>query len=240
MTDPVAANLEAELVAEVARALASRRDPRKAVEMAAYMKTEMPFYGVQKPERLLVLRDIKKRFVPADRCRYESSVLSLWRRAHREEKYLAINYASSFPQFISYESMALYERLIREGAWWDFVDCVCGELVGVVYLKERRLLKPVIEKWAKDADMWIRRASLICQLHHKQNTDQEQLFRFCLMMAGQKEFFIEKAMGWALREYSKTDPASVKEFLKNNRSVLSGLSYREGARHLIQLGLLRS
>jgi len=224
-----------ELAAQVASALERLRDPGKAAEMAAYMKTDMPFYGVQKPDRIPILREIKKSFKPADKNEYADAVLALWGQPHREEKYLAINYAACFPQFIVSDSMPLYERLIRDGAWWDFVDGVSGELVGEAYLTERKLIKPIIDNWSNDPDKWIRRSALICQLHHKAETDYEQLFAFCLKMASEKEFFIQKAIGWALREYSKTDPKAVRRFLSRSKIVLSPLSYREAARILTKV-----
>lgn len=226
-------------MAHVSTALDRLRDPEKAVAMAAYMKTDMAFYGVQKPERTPILREIKKTFKPTCLDEYNEAVLALWGQVHREEKYFAINYAACFPQFVVNSSIPLYEKLIREGAWWDFVDAISAELVGVVYLNERKLVKPTINKWSNDKDKWIRRSSLICQLQHKEETDHEQLFSFCLNMSAEKEFFIQKAIGWALREYSKTNPKAVKNFLSQNKKVLSALSYREGAKHLIKMGAIR-
>lgn len=229
-----------ELVAHVAAALHSVSDPSKAVEMAAYMRTEMPFYGVQKPDRVPIIREIKKKFKPSDSNEYSAAVLSLWARPHREEKYCAINYAACFPEFIVSDSMPLYERLIREGAWWDLVDGISGELVSEAYFKERKKIKPIINKWSRDKDKWIRRSTIICQLQHKEETDHEQLFDLCLKMAHEKEFFIQKAIGWALREYSKTDPSAVKKFLSTNKTLLAPLSYREGAKHLLKTGAMKT
>lgn len=223
-----------ELSDYVAKELRALADAKKAVEMAAYMKTKMPFYGVQKPDRVPILREIKKQFKPADQRAYTDSVLSLWTQPHREEKYFAINYAASFPQFITLDSLPLFEQLIREGAWWDFVDAISSDLVGEAYHKQRKQIKPIMNDWSKDDDMWMRRASLLCHLRHKSDTDEQQLFAFCLRLGHEKEFFIQKGMGWALREYSKTSPAAVKKFLKENKDRLSALTYREGMKHLLR------
>ncbi len=222
----------------VAQSLEELRDPDKAAGMAAYMKTDMPFYGVQKPERIEILRDLKKNFKPATATDYADGVLSLWSQPHREEKYFAINYAHMFREFVVLDSMPIYERMIREGAWWDFVDPLSVDLVGGVYMRERKVLKPLMNRWSKDKDKWIRRSSLLCHLHHKHDTDYEQLFAQCLLLAAEKEFFIQKAIGWALREYSKSNPKAVKTFLRQNNAVLSALSYREGAKHLIRTGVM--
>lgn len=223
-----------ELVAHVASELRKLADSKKAVEMAAYMKTEMPFYGVQKPWRIPILRQIKKEFSPGNIKEYKSNVLALWSQAHREEKYIAINYAAFYPEFIIRDSLPLYERMIREGAWWDFVDAISSDLVGEAYLKDAKTIRPIITKWSKDKDMWVRRATLISHLHHKDKTDADFLFGLCLRLAHEKEFFIQKGIGWALREYSKTNPKAVRKFLKDNKNILAPLSYREGAKHLLR------
>lgn len=216
--------------------LSKLADAKKAVEMAAYMKTQMPFYGVQKPERLPIIRQIKKDFRPESQKSYEENVLALWALEHREAKYIAINYAESFPEFVTAKSMDLYERLIREGAWWDFVDAISSHLAGEAYLKERKELKGKIDTWSKDKNMWIRRASILVHLSHKDDTDCKQLFALCTRLSHEKEFFIQKAIGWALREYSKTNPEEVKRYLKANQHSLSPLSFREGAKHLLKEG----
>ncbi len=227
------------LLAFVCGELKKAADHKKAIEMAAYMKTDMPFYGVQKPDRMPILREMKRSFKPASSKEYTEAVLALWNDSHRETKYCAINFAESFPDFVCADSIPLYERLIREGAWWDFVDAISANLVGEAYLKERRKMKALINKWSKDKDMWIRRASLLCHLHHKKDTDQEQLFSVCLKLAPEREFFIQKGMGWALREYSKSDPKAVKDFLKANKEVLSPLTYREAAKHILRQGPIK-
>jgi len=226
------------LISFVQESLAEVADPINAPQMAAYMKTSMPFYGVKKPLRKPITRAIKKQFRPANRQAYERAVRGLWKLPHREEKYIALAVARMFPGYIDGESMPLFEQLIRQGAWWDFVDEVAVQLVGPVLLNERKATKPMMDEWINDDDMWIRRSAIISHIKHKQATDHRSLFRYCRERADEKEFFIRKAIGWALREYSKTDPARVRTFLHKYETCLSGLSYREGARILQKRGLL--
>ena len=211
------------------RALA---DPAKAPAMAAYMKTAQPFYGVQTPRRAIIVRETRDRFAPADQTSYERNVLALWKLPYREEQYCAIAYARQHPRFITPSALWLYERMIREGAWWDFVDEIAVNLVGTVLGNFRAKTRPMIKRWCDDPDMWIRRTALIAHLKHKKDTDAAQLFDHCLRRSHEPEFFIRKAIGWALREYSKTDPRAVRAFLKNNRQRLSNLSYAEASKHL--------
>lgn len=209
-------------------------DAEKAEPMAKYMKTDMPFYGIQKPERLVVYREFKKRFRPVSTSQYKKSVLALWKLPHREEKYAAISFATAFKEFTTADSLPLYERMIREGAWWDLVDPLAIDLVGQVLLTSRSETSQVMTRWAMDDFMWIRRAAILSQNHHKGSTDQAQLFELCLQLSHEKEFFIRKAIGWALREYSYTSPDAVKEFLLKHQHKLSALSFKEGAKQLVR------
>ena len=200
--------------------------------MAAYMKTTQPFAGVQKPARQSIIREIRDRFAPQTRAEYEARVLALWRGRYREEQYLAIAYARLYPAFVSAASLPLYERMIREGAWWDFVDEIAVHLVGVVLRRDRAHSGRLLDRWIEDQDMWIRRTALIAHLTHKAETDATRLFAHILLRAGDREFFIRKAIGWILREYGKTAPAAVRTFIRAHHARLSPLSLKEGARRL--------
>jgi len=152
--------------------------------------------------------------------------------APTDSAHCAIAYARQHPQFITPSALPLYERMIREGAWWDFVDEIAVNLVGAVLGNFRAKTRPIIERWIDDPDMWIRRTALLSHLKHKNDTDAAQLFDHCIRRAHEREFFIRKAIGWALREYSKTAPRAVRAFLKKNRQRLSRLSYDEGSKRL--------
>jgi 3-methyladenine DNA glycosylase AlkD len=212
--------------------LAARADSAKAAGMAAYMKTTMPFFGVQTVERRKILREARRRF-PIDSSEgYRGTVIALWERPHREEKYCAVDFAVDEKRWIRFDHLDLYRRLIVEGAWWDFVDLVAAKLIGRVLLDDPGQMWPILDRWIDDEDMWLRRTSILAQLKHKEGTDTDRLFGYCLLRADEAEFFIRKAIGWALREYAKTDPDAVREFLAAHGDELSPLSYREAAKHL--------
>jgi 3-methyladenine DNA glycosylase AlkD len=212
--------------------LAAAAQPEKAGPMAAYLKTEMPFYGVQKAGRTPVMRHLRQQFPPLDRDDYEEAVLGLWRLEHREEKYLAIDYARAFDEFVVFGSLPLYTRMITEGAWWDLVDGIASRLVGRVLLEDRNKTEPVIRSWIRSDDMWLQRTSIICQLNHKADTDTSLLSEACTVNLADTEFFIRKAIGWSLREYAKTNLDWVRAYVADHRAELSGLSYREATKHL--------
>ena len=219
-------------VAFVQAELAAAANPEKAGPMAAYMKTDDPFYGVQKQARTAIFKEMGRRFPIDDGEEYEEAVQELWALPHREEKYLALAVATGFRRFITFERIDLYRRLIVEGAWWDFVDEIAGRAVGIVWLDDRSRTTPLMRSWIDDPDMWLRRTAIIGQLKHKDETDRDLLFDFCLRRADETEFFIRKAIGWALREYAKTAPDAVRRFTDAYRDHLSGLSYREATKHL--------
>ncbi len=222
------------LVEFVAERLQAKADPTKAVVMAAYMKTCQPFYGVQKKERAVIAKEMKNRFTPQDQAEYEAGVRALWNQPHREEQYLALSFARQHKTFVTTSSLGLYEELIRTGAWWDLVDEVATQLVSSVFLADRATVQPIMEAWIEDDCMWIRRAAILSQNKHRTKTNSQLLFDFCLKVSHEKEFFIRKAIGWALREYSYSAPQTVWDFLQENQEILNPLSYREGARVILK------
>lgn len=219
----------------VSSRLAEVGDPVKAPQMQAYMKTEMPFYGVQKAGRTPIVRELVKRFPPADGDDYERLVLALWELPHREEKYVALAVARHFKNHIAPERLHLYERLIVEGAWWDLVDEVATKLIRPLVVGYPDDTWPTVDQWVDDDDMWLRRTAVICQIGAKDATDARRLFDFCAARAHEKDFFIRKAIGWALREYARVDPEAVAEFINSHLEELSGLSYREASKHIQHL-----
>ncbi|MGI9304408.1 MAG: DNA alkylation repair protein [Gammaproteobacteria bacterium] len=225
-----------DIAAFVAAELESRADPMKATPMAAYMKTTMPFYGVQAAAQKEIARAAAKRFDLTSQRDYERTINELWSRPHREERYLAIRIARLYPELVTPRVLKLYEKLIRDGAWWDLVDDIAIHLAGKVLLEHRAKVVPLMDDWISDDNMWIRRSAIISQIGHKQNTDYRRLFAYCRARAFETEFFIRKAIGWGLRDYSYTAPGRVVTFLNDNADSLSGLSFREAAKGLRRMG----
>lgn len=216
----------------VAAELAKAGNAEDARAMAAYMKTDMPFFGVKRPQRDPIFKEMMSRFPVTSRPEYESAVRQLWEQPHREEKYFAIGVARAVPKYITRPSLPLYRSLIVEGAWWDFVDDVSSRLVGKLLLDDRAAIAPTMAKWVEHRNMWLRRSSLLAHLRHRDATDEATLFEHCLRLAHEQEFFIRKAIGWVLREYSKTAPDHVRDFVLANRERWSGLSFREATKYV--------
>ena len=227
-------------VGAVRAALAEAGDPVRAAQQQAYMKSEMPFVGLGAPALRALLRPLlaEHRFV--DRAQWEAAVLELWEDAeHREEWYAAVALLRdpAYREWLDPDLLPLLEHLVRLGAWWDVVDEIASQPVGQVLLDHRGAATPVVEGWSVDPDsLWVRRTAVLAQLRHGEQTDSDLLERVLVANLDDttygREFFVRKAVGWALRQHARTDPAWVRTFVQHHADRLSGLSRREALKHL--------
>lgn len=215
--------------------LATAGDPERAAAQERYMKAVMPYHGLSQPRLRALLRPHLKEFAPRDRAEWEETVRTWWDDAtHREEMYAALALARhrAARQWQDVRELDLYRHLIVTGAWWDVVDVVAGHLVGDVLAGHRGEATPVIREWAVDDDVWLRRTSVICQLGHAAQTDLDLLTFAIERNVDDPSFWLRKAIGWALRQYARTDPAWVRGYVDQLGDRLSGLSRREATKHL--------
>ncbi|WP_410659929.1 DNA alkylation repair protein [Amycolatopsis sp. lyj-112] len=222
------------LVSAVRNGLAGLADPAKAPAMQAYMKSEMPYRGAQKPARAALLKRVIAEHPLPDRVSFSSAVLTLWREAEfREERYAAVDISGSrgYGRWQDSGLLDLYEEMIVTGAWWDYVDEVAIRRVGPILRAEPETVTPLMLTWAYDDDKWRRRTSVICQVGSKAGTDTDLLTRAIEANIDDKDFFLRKGIGWALREYAKTEPDWVRAFVAAH-AALSNLSRREALKHL--------
>lgn len=222
-----------EVVSFVRERLAAIADPDRAAKMQRYLRTSMPMFGVPAPAQKKILREAIAAFVPEDRDAWARNVAALWDEDEREMKYAAITYARGFARrFLDPEAVPLIERMVRDGAWWDLVDDIAANLLGLVVLHHREAMRPVLEDWITDESLWIRRGAVMCQVKHKEKTDVAMLLDFCRRCAHEKTYWMRKAIGCALRHLARTDPDVVRAFLDEMGDKLSGLTRREAAKHL--------
>jgi len=195
----------------------------------------MPFYGVSAPELQELLRPLLKGFRPTSRETWDETVRGLWDGAtHREERYAAIAFAQhpGAKKWRDPDALDLYQHLISTGAWWDLVDVVASDLVGPVLLSYRRKTTPLMREWATGDDLWLRRAAVLSQLKHGADTDLDLLTYAVEANVDDTSFWLRKAIGWALRQYGRTDPEWVRSEVELMGDRLSGLSRREAMKHL--------
>jgi 3-methyladenine DNA glycosylase AlkD len=222
------------LVADVRRVLAEHADPARAPGMARYMKSAMPYRGVTTPVLRASLRPLLVR-TPERREDWEDTVRVLWdEAAFREERYAALALLEARParRWRDPDLVPLVEHLVRTGAWWDLVDQVAGRTVAPLHRDRPAELRPVVLAWSRHEDLWLRRTAVLSQLGSKAATDRDLLAEVVLVNAERPEFWLRKAIGWALRDLARTDPDWVRAFLAEHAGRLSPLSRREAAKHL--------
>lgn len=217
-------------------ALARVADPSRAPAMQAYMKSAMPYLGVPATPLRQVCREVFRSADLTTRARWNSAVLTIWRGARfREERYAAIELTGvrEARPYQTPEALPLYEELIVSGAWWDLVDSVASRRVGPILKAFPDVMKPVMRTWSRSDALWKRRASILCQLSWKQEMDRDLLYACIEPSLDSREFFLQKAIGWALRQYAWTDPAEVRRYVKAQGNRLSALSRREAMKNIL-------
>lgn len=218
----------ADLVQNIRSALREEADPELAPTQQAYMKSALPFLGVRVPRVRAVTRVLAREVTEAAVLR--GTALVLWREAaYREERYAASALMALRPVRARLDMLDVHEEMIRTGAWWDHVDEVSHRLTETLDAHPAEVA-PLLRAWSRDDDFWARRASIISQLGRRDATDRELLATVIEPNLADAEFFIRKAIGWALRELGKTDPAWVRAFVESHE--LSPLSRREALKLL--------
>jgi 3-methyladenine DNA glycosylase AlkD len=223
----------AAMIVAIRRELEERANPEKAEGMRAYMKSAMPFRGVQKPAREEIARAVFAAHPLEGFEAWRDTALRLWRDAtYREERYLAIRLVRDrrYRKHRTMAALPIYEELIVTGAWWDFVDEVAVRLLAELLAGYSPALAPVLRNWATDDEMWKRRASIVCQVLRKRDTDLALLYDCIEPNRQDREFFIRKGIGWALRAYAWVDPDEIERYVATHE--LSPLSRREALKNV--------
>ncbi|MBT3691452.1 DNA alkylation repair protein [Candidatus Woesearchaeota archaeon] len=198
-----------------------------------YMKSEMPYYGVRSPIKKKIDFELKKKYTIENFEEYIEVIEELWDNAKfREERYAAMTILSQYKEYHTLKIIPLIEHIIITGAWWDIIDGISPNTVGGLLKKYPKEMRKTLKSWNNSNHIWLRRASILSQLKFKSETDEELLYSFIKNRVHEKEFFIRKAIGWSLREYSKTNKESVKKFINENKNELSNLSIREGSKYI--------
>jgi 3-methyladenine DNA glycosylase AlkD len=223
------------LIARVRRALADEGDPVRARAMQAYMKSTMPFHGVSAPRMRAVCKAVFAEHALADAASWQRDVLALFRGARlREERYAAIELTRErrAKPFQTLASLPMYEAMIVEGAWWDLVDPLATHGLSGILRNEPAAMNRAMRAWSVDADIWKRRSAILCQIPAKGATDLPLLYACIEPSLGRAEFFLRKAIGWALRQYAWTDPEEIVRWVEANRARLAPLSAREALKNV--------
>jgi 3-methyladenine DNA glycosylase AlkD len=223
------------LLPRLREALQRAGDSARAPAMQAYMKSAMLFHGVPTPLLRQVCKATFADLQFASAPLWQAQVLDLWRGARfREERYAALYLAGDkrAKPFQTPTAMNLYDELIVTGAWWDYVDDIASHRIGPILRDHPAPMRRKMLSWSKSDNLWKRRAAIICQLGFKADTDLPLLYACIEPSLGSREFFLQKAIGWALRQYAWTDGAEIKKYVRRNRARLSPLSCREALKNI--------
>lgn len=206
-------------------------DSERAVAMSAYMKNLFPFYGIPAPLRTQLSKATIKDYPISNYNTLQELVLEMWQKPEREWQYSAILLLSTYKKLWISEMSILIKELITKKSWWDSVDGLTGTCLSPFFLKFESGKPKILKEWENTGNMWLIRACIIHQLPYRQKTDVNYLTSVILKNNYSKEFFIQKAIGWSLRQYAKTDAAWVKDFVEVN--FLMPLSKREALKNII-------
>lgn len=196
----------------------------------AYMKNLFPFFGIKTDERRAVTKAYFKEQGILDEQTLYAVVSELWSLPQREFQYTGQELLHAHRKHFTVDTIACIEQCIIHKSWWDTVDALNTTAAGIYFEQYPQKIKAITGRWNRSGNMWLNRSSLLFQLKYKARTDTALLGSYIENLAGSKEFFIRKAIGWTLREYAKTDPKWVRSFVESHE--LSGLSVREALKHL--------
>ncbi|MFJ6443459.1 DNA alkylation repair protein [Streptomyces sp. NPDC091649] len=212
-------------------AYAPAADPVRAETAAAYMKHVAPFLGIPAPERRALSRTVPAGTGRPDEADCTAIALRCWRLPEREYQYFAADYLRRYVGRCSSGFLPILHHLVTTVPWWDTVDVLAAHVAGPLVAADPALAREM-DRWIDDPCLWAARTALLHQLRYREATDADRLFGYCLRSADHPDFFIRKAIGWALREYAKTDPTAVRDFVEGARPRLSPLSVREALKNL--------
>ena len=225
--------MDAFLYANALKALFQEKaNPLHAPAMERYMLNQFRFFGIPSPERKLLTREFKQQCGLPDPLQFNETVRLIWEMEERELQYVIMEIISSKQCLRNPERIHLFGEMIVNRSWWDTVDYIASNLVGPWMSLYPERTAELTESWLNSGNLWLQRTVLLFQLKYRDRTDEQLLFRAIRQLAGSREFFIRKAIGWALREYSKTRPERVTGFVEAN--PLSPLSRREALKVILK------
>jgi 3-methyladenine DNA glycosylase AlkD len=210
----------------------ANRDEQNAVPMKRYMRDQFEYFGIKSPLRKELLRQFLNENGKPSIEDLQQIVQSLWDNPHREMQYVAMDIMQKLANKLDESFLPFLEKLILQKSWWDTVDWLAPNGIGRIFQKHPQQIKTITERWVQSDNFWLQRSSIIFQLKYREQTDQQLIFDYILYRAESREFFIRKASGWALRQYSKYNAKAVIEFIQNHEDILSNLTKKEGLKWL--------
>ena len=220
-------------IKDLYKILDKKRNLENAAAMKKYMREQFDYFGIKMNDR----RDLCKQYMNSrplpEGKELRDIVKELWQMPERDFQYFAVELMMKCKKQWKDSDIKLFEKMITQKSWWDTVDFIANQLVGPWLKNNPDQIVSITGKWNNSDNIWLQRMSLLFQLKYKKDTDTDLMFKYIRHLSGSEEFFVQKAIGWILREYSKTDPVAVKKFISETK--LKPLSRREGLK-LIDTG----
>lgn len=216
--------------------LEAHADPEQAAPMAKYMRGQFPFLGIKTPRRKKLFKEFLKEHGQSDVAEIDQVLRELWQLPEREYQYCGVSLLRRMQKKLPPEFVTTLKHLIVTKSWWDTVDALAAHPVGTHFARYPQVREATLPRWRAADNFWLRRTTLLFQLNYKDETDRDLLFALCRENANSDEFFIQKAIGWALRQYSKTNATAVIAFVEE--TPLPVLSQREALKWLKAQGRL--
>lgn len=231
---PTLTPLARQLLAALRTEYPKHADPAKAPGMRAYLRDQFQNLGLYRGPAEVAYKAVLGAVPGAAKpTQPDLTAISLacWAEPEREYQYFPLSYLRRHVKVCDASFIDTVNTLVTTKSWWDTVDALASRITGPLVTAHPTLIA-TMDAWLVDDNMWLSRVAILHQLHYKEKTDAERLFRYCETQAGHKDFFIRKAIGWALREYAKTNPDAVRTFVRDHKADLSGLSVREALKNI--------
>ena len=220
-----------EVLDRLVRTFGAARDPQRAAPMTAYMRGQFPYLGLPSPTWRRLARTVVAGLPDPTADELRTVALACWDLPEREYQYFACDHLRRHVAVCGPDLLATARTLVTTRSWWDTVDPLATGFVGALVAAHPRL-RADMDAWSVDDNLWLVRSAILHQLHHGTRTDADRLLGYCSRQAGHPDFFVRKGIGWALRQYARTDPGAVRQFIARHRDRLSPLSVREATKHL--------
>lgn len=220
-----------EFIAILEKEFEKKKNPKIALEQKAYMRNQFEYFGLKAAERRAIQQPFFIKQNLPDKSKLNSIVKILWKKPQRDYQYFSQELAFKYVKQLEQKDIKLFEYMVTHKSWWDTVDFIAAKLMGAYFKTFPEQKDKYVKKWLKSNNIWLQRSGLLFQLKYKNDLDTQLLSSIINSLLGSKEFFINKAIGWILREYGKTNPKWVVEFV--NKTVLNTLSKKEALRLII-------
>ena len=220
------------ILAEIKSSFEANSNEDNAIKMEAYLKGRFKMYGIKSPLRKEILKPFYPEVKGLNKENFVELINALWDSDYRDYQYAAMEFLQRNKKKLHHEDVEFIERFITTKSWWDSVDMLASHMIGYLFKSNIELRDKWIEKWMGSDNIWLQRTCLIFQLKYAQQIDFDLLRSLIHELKHINEFFIQKAIGWSLRQYARFDPASVQAFVSENPD-LSNLARREALKHFM-------